>query len=222
MGKDNLYHKRKVRQARELERKKASRAPYDRIFIVCEGEKTEPNYFKGLRNELRLNKANVVIDDKKKGLDPKRLLDHTLEELKKDPEFNHIFCVFDKDKHATYNSTLERISKLHPRGGGVIHAITSVPCFEIWLLLHFVYTTKSYGTPFQGSSADLVIADLKKYLPDYEKGARDIFIHVLSRIEDAIKNAKQLTKFNETSGTDDPSTKVHLLVEYLQELGSSK
>ncbi len=222
MGKDNLYHKRKVRQAKELERRKASRSPYDRILIVCEGEKTEPNYLKALRTDLRLNKANVVIDDKKKGLDPKRLLDHALEELKKDSEFKHVFCVFDKDKHTTYNATLDRIRKVHPKGGGTIHAITSVPCFEIWLLLHFIFTTKPYSAPLEESNADLVIKDLKDYLPNYEKGSNGIFFDVADKINIAIQNAKQLEKFNEKSGTDNPSTKIYVLVEYLQGLGESR
>ena len=42
MGTDNLFHKRKIK----LERKLNSRSAKQRILIVCEGKKTEPNYFK--------------------------------------------------------------------------------------------------------------------------------------------------------------------------------
>ncbi|OPY61749.1 MAG: hypothetical protein A4E57_04133 [Syntrophorhabdaceae bacterium PtaU1.Bin034] len=45
MGTDDLYHKRKAKTARDLARKKATRAPYERVLIVCEGRKTEPYYF---------------------------------------------------------------------------------------------------------------------------------------------------------------------------------
>ncbi|MCD6198288.1 MAG: hypothetical protein J7K15_06905 [Deltaproteobacteria bacterium] len=45
MGTDNLFHKRKERKAESLRRRRAMKAPYDVILIVCEGEKTEPNYF---------------------------------------------------------------------------------------------------------------------------------------------------------------------------------
>jgi hypothetical protein len=65
MGTDNLFHKRKARQAESLQRKKAKRDPYARILIVCEGKKTEPNYFKDLRKAFGLNPMNVVIADKK-------------------------------------------------------------------------------------------------------------------------------------------------------------
>jgi hypothetical protein len=43
MGSEDLFHKRKARSANKLARKKANRASYDRILIVCEGEKTEPH-----------------------------------------------------------------------------------------------------------------------------------------------------------------------------------
>jgi hypothetical protein len=45
MGSNNLHHKRKARKAVSLQRQKAKRSAYDRILIVSEGQKTEPNYF---------------------------------------------------------------------------------------------------------------------------------------------------------------------------------
>lgn len=222
VGTDNLFHKRKARMAKELERKKASRSPYYRILIVCEGGKTEPYYFADLRTYFGLNRANIVIADKKKGLDPKSLVQYALYELKKEPDFDRVYCVFDKDKHRHYNRAVDRISSLHPRKGTTMHAITSVPCFEIWLLLHFVYTNKTYDAPLQNSNADLVITDLKAHLPNYEKGSKDTFSYVADKTETAIGNAKLLERFHETSGTDNPSTKVHVLVEYLKQLGKPR
>lgn len=220
MGTDDLYHKRKMRTAKELARKKASRAPYERILIVCEGRKTEPYYFMGLRTALRLNRANVAIADKKRGLDPTALVQYAIEELSKDPEFDHVYCVFDKDKHAGYNGAIDRIRSISGSRRYSMHAITSVPCFEIWLLLHFLYTTRAYVAPLQDSNAELVIRDLKDHLPEYEKGLKDTFAALADKTETAIGHAKSLEKFHETSGTDNPSTRVYILVEYLQKLGN--
>lgn len=220
MGTDDLHRKRKAKMARDLARKKASRAPYERVLIVCEGRKTEPYYFLGLRTALRLNRANVVIADKKKGLDPTALVRYAIEELSKDPEFDHVYCVFDKDKHTGYNRAIDRIRSISGNRRYSMHAIASIPCFEIWLLLHFLYTTKAYIAPLQDSNAELVIRDLKNYLPDYEKGSKYTFAILTDRTETAIGHAKSLEKFHETSGTDNPSTKVHVLVEYLQKLGN--
>jgi len=49
MGTDNLFHKRRERRTKDIKRRKSVRAPYDKVLIVCEGEKTEPNYFNDLR-----------------------------------------------------------------------------------------------------------------------------------------------------------------------------
>lgn len=222
VGTDNLFHIRKSVRAEEHRRKLLRQAPYPRVLIVCEGGKTEPNYFGELRTALALNRVNIVIADKKKGLDPKALVEYAVEELKKEPDFDHVYCVFDKDKHPRYNSAVDRIHSLHPRKGTTMHAITSVPCFEIWLLLHFGYTTKSYSAPLEESNAELVIKDLKDHLPNYEKGSNDTFSDVADKTEIAIQNAKLLERFNETSMTDNPSTKIHVLVEYLQELGKTR
>lgn len=53
---------RKARTLKELQRSRPKRSSYARVLIVCEGGKTEPNYFQALINELRLNTANVEVD----------------------------------------------------------------------------------------------------------------------------------------------------------------
>lgn len=218
MGSDDLFHKKKLRVAKTFHRKRAKRDPYDRVLIVCEGEKSEPIYFKKLRRDFGLNPANVVIAGKKRGLDPKRLVEYAVEEFNKDPDFNHVYCVFDRDKHLTYDAALEKIRATRLRKGASIHAITSIPCFEIWLLLHFTYTTRSFSASGNSSDCDLVVSELKRYISDYEKGDKEIFDKVNSKLGDAILGAKRLENFHETSGTDNPSSKVYLLVEYLKSL----
>jgi len=199
MGSDDLFRKRKARKAELLRREIARRDPYERVLIVCEGEKTEPNYFKWLRERFRLNRANVVIADKKGGLDPKSLVEYAIEEYNKDKDFDHVYCVFDKDKHTTYQAALDKIQSVRFRGKTKIHAIASVPCFEFWLLLHFAYTTHQYCAPFDGSNCDLVISDLQQYIPGYKKGSNDFLVYIIDSTEEAIKNAKILEKFHETS-----------------------
>lgn len=217
MGTDNLFYKRKARQAASHQREKAKRAPYERALIVCEGEKTEPNYFKGLRTALAINAMNVIIADKKRGLDPKRLVEYALEEYRKDSDFEHVFCVFDRDKHATYDAAMDKIRRTRMRKGTKLHPITSIPCFEIWLLLHFTFTTRSFCAVAADSNCALVVSDLEKYIPGYEKGAKDVFMED-DRLETAINNAIQLEEFHKTSGTDNPSTRIYKLVEYLRGL----
>ena len=220
MGTDDLFHNRKARKAESLRRKLAKRAPYDVVLIVCEGLKTEPYYFSDLRKHLRLSNANIVIADKKTGTDPLSVVNFAMEEYKKEKAlpYDRVYCVFDKDKHTTYSAAIDKIRATRLKKGASIHAITSVPCFEIWLLLHYTYTTRSFSAAGDASNCELVVSEIKHYFPDYQKGSRDIYAKISDKVDTAITNAKRLELFHKTSDTDNPSTKVHELVEYLQDL----
>lgn len=134
MGTDNLHHRRKAKSVNEFARKKAKRAPYAKVLIVCEGEKTEPNYFEWLKDHFRLNNANVTVTGKC-GSDPHSVVDHAIWRYKVDrtsDAFDKVFCVFDRDVHDTYLQALDKIASIKPKNTFV--AITSEPCFEYWLL----------------------------------------------------------------------------------------
>ncbi|MDD5007028.1 MAG: RloB family protein [Syntrophorhabdaceae bacterium] len=219
MGSDDLFHKRRAKRAEQHCREKARRAPYERILIVCEGEKTEPNYFRWLRDRFRLNRANIVIAHKKGGLDPKSLVEYAIVEYNNDKDFDQVYCVFDKDKHTTFQGALDKIRSILSQRRIKIYAIYSIPCFEFWLLLHFEYTTRPYEAPLNNSNCELVISDLQKYIPGYKKGLQNSLLYIHDNtIDNAIIRSKQVETFHRTSGTDNPSTKVYILVEYLKGL----
>ena len=218
MGSDNLFHSRKARKAETLRRARARRAPYDMVLIVCEGGKTEPNYLIELRNALRLNTANIEICGKECNSSPRDVVVFAIQKYKASKEYDRVYCVFDKDKHQTYNEALARIQQTNLAKGHKILAINSVPCFEVWFLLHFVYTSRGYVT-CQGSICAQVIKDLKKYIPKYEKGSCGIYRQIQDKTDTAVSNAKKLSRHNTDVQTDNPSTKVHQLVEYLTNLG---
>lgn len=220
MGSDNLFHERKARAAGTHGRNRPTVPQRQRVLIVCEGEKTEPNYLKGLRIALELNSANMVIDDKKSGLDPKRLVEHAIKEFNKDKGYEHVFCVFDKDKHATYAAALDKIGATKLKGGAQLHAITSIPCFEVWILLHFAYSTAAFQAAVHDSNCALVVRELRKMgrIPGYEKGTENIFNIVGDKLDTALLHAKKLEEFHQDIGTDNPSTKIYQLVEHLREL----
>lgn len=219
MGSDNLFHKRKAKATDSLERRKAKRSSYNKVLVVCEGEKTEPNYFNELIQFHELNTANVEIDGSC-GSSPKSVFERaidlwTIEERKGDP-FDRVYCVFDKDSHDTYEDTLQRIAAHEPKE--LFHAAISVPCFEYWLLLHFKFTTKPYAATGSSSIADEVINDLKSFMPDYTKGSNDIFSSLASQIEFAKENSARSLKHADDNHTDNPTTNIHDLVNYLQNL----
>lgn len=77
MGSDNLHHKRKAKRDKDVGRKKASRAPYQKVLIVCEGGKTEPLYFNEIRDLYEINTANIRITGEC-GSDPISVVNHAL------------------------------------------------------------------------------------------------------------------------------------------------
>lgn len=219
MGSDNFHHKRKARDARSFRRKLARRAPYDMVLIVCEGEKTEPNYFRALIDDLQLNTANIKIAQNTAGSSPRNVVDTGRKEYKKEKDYDAVYCVFDKDQHASYTEALDIIRREKARGkrGCPMHAITSVPCFEFWLLLHFTYTTKGFDTG-HGSICANVISDLKNHIHGYGKGDTATYQSTREYISTAISNAKKVERHCRLGGTDTPSSDIYKLVEYLHQL----
>lgn len=223
MGTDDLHHRRKAKAASDLGRRRAKRAPYEKVLIVCEGEKTEPNYFQNLKDHHGLNSANIEICGNC-GSDPLSIVRFAKQRFQQEKDagdpFDKVFCVFDKDSHANYEQALAALSKATPKG--VYKAITSVPCFEYWLLLHFIPTNKPYA-PLPGrSAADQVISELQSYMPDYAKGQSGIFTQLLGQLGRAKAYAIASLKAASKDGTDNPSTHIHELVEYLEHIKDDK
>ncbi len=217
MGTDNLHHKQKQRSLKSY-RRKAGRKSYDRVLIVCEGSKTEPYYLRGLCRELDLSAENIKIEYCKTANDPKSIVDDALEKFSKEKSYDRVYCVFDKDVHPTYQAALDKM-KVHStrvRKPAPITAITSVPCFEFWLLLHFEDTTRPYNVKGNKSAGDQLESELKIYIPDYHKGDKAIFDKTKHKLGEASQRAKKINKSQEQAGTDNPSTKMVELVEYLQ------
>jgi len=214
MGSDNLFHKRKARRAESLRRKKARRASYDTVLIVCEGEKTEPNYFRELRDDLKLNSANIEITGDAGGSSPMNIVDYAFDHYE---EYDQTFCVFDKDRHTNYQAALSKIRDKRQRKGHVLRAITSVPCFEFWLLLHFRYTRKNFDAG-PGSICERVVTELNHDLPGYAKGNKGVYGRLKDKLPTAITNARKVAAYCKSAGTDHPSTRIHKLIIYLQQL----
>jgi hypothetical protein len=189
------------------------------VLIVCEGQKTEPNYFNGLRDDYELSTANIEIGGNC-GSDPVSIYKYAKKRFREERErgdpFDKVYCVFDKDSHVNFQQAVDAISRSMPKQ--VYEATVSVPCFEYWLLLHFIYTSKPYMAQGSNSSCSQVISDLKAYLPDYEKGQANVYLQLKQHLETAKVHALRAKLEAEDNNTDNPSTRVHELVEFLQNI----
>jgi hypothetical protein len=213
MGSDDLFEKRKART--QLKKSQKTKRLKKRFLIICEGSKTEVGYFEDLRNALNLSQENVQIQHV--DTSPKKIVEFALGACSKKRArqwFDEVFCVFDRDNHCSFDEAVCQINA-HKK----LNAITSTPCFEFWLLLHFGYTDKPFnGTPNK-SIGDHAKAELKLKpgFENYEK-SDSVYKKLSDKTENAIRNAKKLEK---SSHGENPSTQVHLLVLALQELALS-
>ena len=219
MGTDDLFHKRKAKRASELARRKARREPYAKVLVVCEGEKTEPNYFNGLKDHYGLNSANVEVCGEC-GSDPLSIYRYARQLYREEKDagdpFDRVYCVFDKDTHGTYQQALDQIGRATPKD--TFLTTNSVPCFEYWLLLHFNHTTRPYVALPGNSACNQVLTKLKGYMPQYSKGDYDTFSELIEQLDFAMNNAVRAQQAAEGNHTDNPTTRVHELVDFLQNI----
>ena len=94
-------------------------------------------------------------------------------------------------------------------------AVTSVPCFESWLILHYKATAKPYYTSDKNKASKNALKDLQKIDPMYSKNNKNYFEAIVERTDIAIKNADIVSK--QVLG-DDPSTKIPTLINEIKEL----
>ena len=210
--------RRNPRPAKSYRRKEAIRESYDVVLIVCEGRKTEPEYLKGLQRSSRLSNANITILPGD-GTDPVSIVKHALKLYRQaDGAYDRVFCVFDRDGHVNYQQALDQVAKSPLGKKGKLVAITSVPCFEFWVLLHFEYTAAPFTAVGGKSACEKVIEKVRAHFPEYQKAMVGVFENLLPRADTAITRAQSLAQHNLATGTSNPATKVHELVTYLQGL----
>jgi RloB-like protein len=101
---------------------------------------------------------------------------------------------------------------------GTWQAVTSTPSFELWLLLHFHYSTAPIVRVGANSPGEMAVRALRVHLPDYAKGTKGIFNKVADSTDVAVKNAAALAAYNAGVGSNNPATDVHILVDYLRKL----
>ena len=204
-----------------LQRGKPRRESYDRVLIVCEGAKTEPNYLRELVAHYQVSGANVQITGEG-GSAPKSVVDLAIKSFEKDPDYDSVFCVFDRDGHSTYAEALQRVrdKKLIRRAGkrkvgeARFEAIVSVPCFEYWILLHYEDTT----APMPRYADLLHRLHRVPGFEAYDKGARGLFAMTRGHLQSALERANRSNEAARNAGADNPSTQIPTLVRYLMHL----
>lgn len=185
------------------------------LLVSAEGvNKTEQNYFRHLGGgqlSVRFAGGNDT--------DPVRLAQHLREAFE---EYNLTgndlaVCFIDTDFNPKKNEQIRAAEKIVKQLGSNARVVISCPCFEIWFICHFTYTTRHY------SDNDAVINFLRKYIPEYTKAGLDFFDRLADKQATAVKNAKALEEHCHAQGhqphTVDfhPSTEAYAVIEWISE-----
>lgn len=226
MAADDLFGSRKPRNPKAERAARPLRQPAPRILLVCEGEKTEPIYFRDMVKAWGL--GNLVKIGRNDGSSPDKVVAQAealyTQTQREGDAFDEVYCVFDRDAHERFKEAVSRLHTLKANGLP-LSPVVSVPCFEFWLLLHFGYTEKPYSSTGNKSVGNAVVSDLKKKpgFTKYDKGMVGVFKLLAPNLEQALKHAQQLAAH--PAGNDEhpnPSTQVHVLVNRLKVLAHQK
>lgn len=188
---------------RNLKRRKNFRPVRKSFLIVCEGEKTEPNYFTSFRVPKRIFDVYGI------GANTESLVRQTIAiRDNQGTAYDEVWCVFDRDSFPLENFN----NALVLAENNDIEVAYSNEAFEIWYLLHFHYHDSATGR-------DRYKAMLTERLGfRYKKNDPAIYDHLEPMQDAAIKNAKKLEKSYPRlrPGYDNPCTRVYKLVEKLK------
>jgi hypothetical protein len=184
-------------------RKVNTREVRQRFLIVCEGEKTEPNYF----NSFRVQKDVIQIDVEGVGENPSNLVESAREYNSRE-DYDQVWCVFDRDNFTPqdFNNAIQNAKNQN------FNVAYSNEAFELWYVLHFEFLNT--GIPRSDYCQKLNKLMGKKY----KKNSEQIYKELIDKQDIAIKNSKRLLEEYEPRKNpvkDNPSTTVHLLVEEL-------
>ncbi|SNX53709.1 RloB family protein [Thermoanaerobacterium sp. RBIITD] len=227
MGSDReeLFKKRR-RHRRERKENAKKRAP-NRYLIVCEGKKTEPNYFEGIKRKINEQYSQSVrveeqieMDIEGTGRNTNDLVSFTEYIINRSVmPYGHVWVIFDKDSFSDdqFNSAIEQAHSKGYQTGWSNEAI------ELWFLLHFEYLNA-------GITREQYCEKLTRYFKQfgigkYEKNMKDIFelLTQYGNVDQAIKWSEKLLKMHEEIGNMHskakmkPATTVFELVRELRQ-----
>jgi hypothetical protein len=132
--------------------------------------------------------------------------------------FEKVFAIFDRDDHRSYFDALMLASSLDGKLRNdakqpvAFKAIASIPCFELWLLLHYEDIQHSIHR-------NEVLTRLKLYMPGYDKGIGGSFTATKVNLDIASQRARQLAARSTAYDDTEPSTDIVDLITLLIQFG---
>ncbi len=187
-------------------------------LIVTEGQKTEPLYFEGLKNEINKqyrDRISIQIEGIGQGSNTLTLLERAEELVQNNVNpIKHVWLVYDKDDFppSDFDNAYYRCSKIS-NDDVIYHALYSNECIELWFLLHFEYLQSAIHR-------NDYYPKLSNYLAvKYQKNMVNLYQTLKPYLGVAISNAERLeSKYNGLPPSKCyPATKVYEIFKFLMD-----
>lgn len=206
------------RRRDDLRRRPYLREPKTRFILYCEGKNTEPAYFAALQRNFQSALIEVqtipgagvpftLATSAVKRARELKLNQRRRRKLNSFEQGDEIWAVFDRDEHPRFE---EAINLCKANNVGVAR---SIPCFELWLVLHLQDFDKPDGR-------HAVQAHLDALLPEYDKDGTKTpnCADLVQHIEDAEERARRqlLRRIEEGGEYHPPSTTVGQLTQSIR------
>lgn len=192
-----------------------------RVLIVCEGEKTEPNYFRSFH--MMKNQSDLVYEIKSEGgkintIDVVNLAIQLRDKAKKEGKpYDSVWAVFDKDSFPN-DKFNQAIKKAETNGIG---CAWSNEAFELWYVYHF----DDRNTPLSRTEYKSIITKRVKKngrKPNYKYTKNDcqmrkILLECGDEEQAILRAQNQANQYqDEKFHTHNPATTVYKLVSLLK------
>lgn len=190
-----------------------------KFLIVCEGESTEPFYFREFHRNQQNIHCDVDCQSAGKKTAPRQILNKaiTLKENSGD-KYDRIWIVFDKDE----TSDAEFNKVIQDAGKNGIQVAWSNEAFEIWYILHYNYMCNCMARANHSKALeDAINKGKSKSKFTYSKTYPKMYAILADKQKVAISNAENVLRYHEQQqyagnfAKYNSGTKVHILVKEL-------
>jgi len=205
------------RKETSLDRIEPTKIEKPTILIVCEGENTEPSYFR----QFKLSTASIKAIGE--GYNTVSLVNRGIK-LASERHYDQVWCVFDKDDFpkVDFNNAIEIAN------ANKFRVAYSNQAFEYWLILHFEdhqgggmhrddydkkinALLKPFGISYDGKASKIITEEFFEILDSFdEKLNKDRKLIAAERAKRNLKNHNM-----NTPAVAESSTTVYELVEEL-------
>jgi hypothetical protein len=170
------------------------------VYVVCDDTKTAPNYFKDVGCRLDDSRELKIVPAKYDGISPFDVVKQAIEVKKEQAESADIvWALVDLEMNEEHKNSIRNLRDQAKSGGTQV--AFSQPCFEVWVLTHFVDTGRIFAN-CQAALAEVKSCWEKDFRERPKKKAQVDYRKIAGRVPTARQNARKHTEANSQSWTE--------------------